>query len=59
MHSAGDHDPLYIKRGIAPQLGSNQIQVAEIDVRHDLSRWFQHASMLIVDGNDQLAHCDS
>ena len=34
--------------GIAPQLGSNQIKVAEIDARHDLSRWFQHASMLMV-----------
>ena len=39
---------LSISRGIAPQLGSNQIQVAEIDARHDLSRWFQHVSMLMV-----------
>ena len=34
--------------GIAPQLGSNQIKVAEIDARHDLSRWFQPASMLML-----------
>ena len=43
VHSAGI-TILSISRG----RDCNQIKVAEIDGRHDLSRWFQHASMLMV-----------